>query len=130
MSGIKRFIGWAAVGMGLADLTSRVEVLEKDSHPPIDLTPLVDEILAARGYVATGPALTPSEALAKLLLESADALQGERRNMIQNYTSTPKDGEKRDIETIEERWVYDQVNLFGRLIEGLRAAAADLAPTP
>lgn len=34
-------------------LESRVVALERDSHPPIDLSPAIDEILAERGYAPT-----------------------------------------------------------------------------
>jgi hypothetical protein len=34
----------------VAELAERVAALERDSHPPIDLSPAIEEILTARGY--------------------------------------------------------------------------------
>lgn len=88
----------------------------------------MDELLDARGYVptVTEPALSPSARLAALLNEAAGEFERERKSMISNYADNNAGGQPRDVETIEERWAYDQVMRFGRLAQGLRAAAAEL----
>lgn len=42
-----------ATAAEVAALVRRIEELEKVAHPPIDLTPAIDEILAERGYAPT-----------------------------------------------------------------------------
>jgi hypothetical protein len=49
-------VGWSGCATALKALTARVADLEKHSHRPIDLTSAMDELLDARGYVATAPA--------------------------------------------------------------------------
>lgn len=44
-----------ATAVELAALAERIAEIETVAHPPIDLTPAVDEILDARGYVPTRP---------------------------------------------------------------------------
>ncbi len=117
-------VGWTGCAKALKALTKRVADLEKVAHPPIDLTPMVDEILAARGYVptVTDPALTPSQRLAKLLGEAAEVIEGERDSLIHNYSSTS------DVEHIDERWAYGRAKKCARIGAGLRAAITELQP--
>lgn len=48
-------IGWAAASRAVTDLQERVERLERDSHPPINLGPAIEDILSERGYVPLTP---------------------------------------------------------------------------
>lgn len=112
--------GWAKTLIG------RVQALELVSHAPIDLTPAIDEILDARGYVptVTEPALTPSARLAKLLVECADYFEDEAKNILTN--DCPPD--RRAPEHITEVWALREYETCTRLAAGLREAITSLTP--